>query len=147
MTILKFQMDEVCVLPKWFISSSKGCWFLSLYIFLLNFIKIGHGLFEIIWVKTHTHTDTSTRMENNTCPKTMYLGQVKIHNHIHKDKKIPVQEQRFLAIKWIYQNDTRFSFFNIFTQNVGFNLTFEYLFVVVSEIKLRGWDTKRTWSK
>ena len=50
-----------------------------------NFIKIGRELFEIIDIKTHTHTDTQTDRhtdrhihadENNTCPKTKFLGQV-----------------------------------------------------------------------
>ena len=48
-----------------------------------NFIKIGRELFEIIDIKTHTHTHTDRQThrhihadENNTCPKTKFLGQV-----------------------------------------------------------------------
>ena len=60
MSILIFQMDEVCVLPDRFISSSKRTCLLSLYIILPGFIKIGRELFEIIEVQTHTHTHTQT---------------------------------------------------------------------------------------
>ena len=56
---------------------------LSLYIILPSFIEIGQELFEIIEVSTQTQTDTQTHRhihadENNTCPKTKFLGQVNI---------------------------------------------------------------------
>ena len=70
-------MGEVCVLPVRFISSSKGNCLLSLYIILPSFIKIGRELFELIDIKNHTHTDRHIHAdENNTCPKTKFLGQV-----------------------------------------------------------------------
>ena len=78
MAILKFQMGKVCILLNRFNPSSKGTCILSFYTILLNFIKIGQELFEIIGVNIHrqtdTHTDTYTRM-----------------------KIIPVQNQRFWA--------------------------------------------------
>ena len=82
MAILTFQMGKVCVLPNSFISSWKGTEILSLYIILPSLIKIGQELFEIIEVKIHTQTDRHTHRhndadENNTCPKTKFLGQVK----------------------------------------------------------------------
>ena len=81
MVISKFQMGEVCTLPQGFIPSSKGIYSLSLYIILPNLIKIGQELFEIIDINTYTQTDRHTDRhihadENNTCPKTKFLGQV-----------------------------------------------------------------------
>ena len=83
MAILKFQMGEVCVLPNRFNPSSKGTCILSFYIIMPNFIKIGRELFEIIDIKIYTQTDRHTHRhihadENNTCPKTKFLGQVNI---------------------------------------------------------------------
>ena len=74
-------MAKVCVLPNQFISSLKGTEIFSLYIILPSFIKIGRELFEIIDIKIYRHTDTQTHRhihadENNTCPKTKFLGQV-----------------------------------------------------------------------
>ena len=74
-------MGEVCVLPDQFTPSSKGTCILSLYIILPSFIKIGQELFEIIDIKTdrqtHRLTDRNIHAdENNTCPKTKFLGQV-----------------------------------------------------------------------
>ena len=79
MGILTFQMGKVCVLSNRFISSSKGICLLWLYTILPNFIKIGQEFFEIIEVNVHTHTHTHRHIhagENNTCPKTKFLGQV-----------------------------------------------------------------------
>ena len=59
-------MGEVCVLPVRFISSSKGNCLLSLYIILPSFIKIGRELFELIDIKTHTHTDRHTHRQTDT---------------------------------------------------------------------------------
>ena len=64
-------------------SSSKGTELLSLYTILPSFIKIGQELFEIIDIQPHTHTNTQTHTqndadENNTSPKTKFLGEVKI---------------------------------------------------------------------
>ena len=72
MPIIKISLDLTCIL--------------SIYIIMPNFIKIGRELFEIIDIKTHTqtdrHTDTQTDRhihadENNTSPKTKFLGEVK----------------------------------------------------------------------
>ena len=58
-------------------SSSKEICLLSLYIILPTFIKIGQELFEIIDINTDTQTDRHIHAgENNTCPKTKFLGQV-----------------------------------------------------------------------
>ena len=89
MAILTFQMGQVSVLPNRFIWSSKGTEILSLYIILPNFIQIGQELFEIINRQTHRHTHRHTHThrhihadENNTCPKTKFLGQVIIENDL-----------------------------------------------------------------
>ena len=68
MAILKFQMGEVCVLPSTFRlnPSSKGTCILSFYIFLPTFIKIGPELFEIIDIKTYTHTHRQTDRQTDT---------------------------------------------------------------------------------
>ena len=49
-----------------------------------KFHQIGQELFKIIWEQTHRQTPTHTQThihkhadENNTCPKTKFLGQVK----------------------------------------------------------------------
>ena len=44
-TILTFQIGEVCLLPNWFIPSSKETCLFLLNIILQNFIKIGQRLF------------------------------------------------------------------------------------------------------
>ena len=71
-------------------SSSKGTEILPFYIILPSFIKIGQELFEIIDRQTHTHTHTDRHThrhihadENNTCPKTKFLGQVNIVDEIN----------------------------------------------------------------
>ena len=84
MSILTTLLDKVCVLSTRSISSSKGTEILSLYTVLPNFMKIGWELFELIewYTDTHTHTHTQTDRqihadENNTSPKTKFLGEVK----------------------------------------------------------------------
>ena len=58
---------------------SKETETLLLYIILLSFIKIGQELFELSVGQTHTHTDRQIHAdENNTSPKTKFLGEVKI---------------------------------------------------------------------
>ena len=65
------------VLLDRFIPSLKGTCILLLYIILPSFIKIGQELFEMIEVNTQTQTDRQKHAdENNTCPKTKFLGQV-----------------------------------------------------------------------
>ena len=72
------------------IPSLKATCLLSLYIILPSFIKIGQELFEIIDIKTDTHTDRHIHAgENNTCPKTKFLGQVKMPNN-HYDEVVEV---------------------------------------------------------
>ena len=90
-------MAKVCVLPDRFISSSKGTEILSIYIILPSFIKIGQELFEIIDQQTHTQTHTQTHRhihadENNTCPKTKFLGQV-----IKQARRNATQETAFIT--------------------------------------------------
>ena len=96
MAIWTFLMGEVCVLPDRFISSSKGTCILSFYIILPNFIKIGQELFEIIDIKTHRHTHRQTDRhndadENNTCPKTKFLGQVIMSEECSSTKAIDLK--------------------------------------------------------
>ena len=53
---------------------------------MLNLIEISQKLFEIIDVKTDRHTHRHIHAdENNTCPKTKFLGQVKIGQSILMD--------------------------------------------------------------
>ena len=82
MTILKFQMGEVCALSNRFNPSSKGSCILSFYIILPNFIKIGQELFEIIDIKIYRHTDRHTHRHTDTYTRM---------------KMIPVQKQSFWA--------------------------------------------------
>ena len=52
---------------------------IPLNIILAIFIKISQEIFEINRIKTHRHTHTDRHIhadENNTCPKTKFLGQV-----------------------------------------------------------------------
>ena len=79
MSIFTTLLGEVCVLSARSISSSKGTELLSLYTILPSFIKIGQELFKIIDIQPHTHTHTHTQIhadENNTSPKTKFLGEV-----------------------------------------------------------------------
>ena len=81
MSILTTLLGKVCVLSMRLISSSKGTELLSLYTILQNFKKIGQELFELIDIQPHTHTHrhTDTQIhadENNTSPKTKFLGEV-----------------------------------------------------------------------
>ena len=83
MAISTLEMDEVYVLPDRFIQFLKGNCLLSLYIILLNFIKIGQELFKTTDIQNHSLTDRQTDThrhadENYTCPKTKFLGQVKM---------------------------------------------------------------------
>ena len=81
MSILTILLGEVALLPKQLISSSKGTELLSLYTILPSFIQIGQELFELSVAQTHRHTDTHPDRqihanENNTSPKTKFLGEV-----------------------------------------------------------------------
>ena len=83
--IFTFQMSEVFVLKKRFISSLKGTEIVSLYIILLNFIKNRSRTF---WDKlgadsqTYRHINTHRHIhadENNTSPKNKVFGPGNYH--------------------------------------------------------------------
>ena len=81
MSIFTTLLGEVCVLSTRLISSSKGTELLSLYTILPNFKKIGQELFELIDIKPHRQADTQIHAdENNTSPKTKFLGEVTMCN-------------------------------------------------------------------
>ena len=77
MSILTTLLGKVCVLLMRSISSSKGTDILSLYTIPPNFMKIGRELFELIdgYTDRQTHRQIHAD-ENNTSPKTKFLGEV-----------------------------------------------------------------------
>ena len=143
-------LDEVCVLSKWSISFSKGTELLSLYAILPNFIKIGQELSELWLPQTHRQTDRQIHAdENNTSPKTKFLGEVKIEIELKTPKyvklsrkwnifnlstydiKIQVQNGRFKTIERF-----RHKFYNPFQYRIQ-NKTEEAQIEKKTETKLK----------